>query len=324
MTHQEPEDTTGTSATNTDTIGANAPGTETFGTLTFSTLSAKDLGRIAVIGPGRLGASLARGLAEAGHDVAAVAGRRPGAAESLARRLGSGVVAVSAPDAVARCDLVFLTVPDAAIRPLAAELPWRAGQGAVHCSGALGLDVLAPAVEAGASAGCLHPLQSFASSDGEPERFRGAVCGVEGAPPLGERLERIVAGLGATSVRLEGVDRARYHAAAVFASNYAVATVAAAVRAWVAAGLPPEQASEALAPLLLGAAGNVAERDLPQALTGPVARGDVDTVERHLAALAGEPGLATLYRELGAELLRLDLGLDPTTLERLRELLGGG
>ena len=290
---------------------------------TISTLSGSDLGRIGVVGPGRLGASLARALVEAGHDVAAVAGRRRGAAERLARRLGPGVAAVSPSEAVVRCDLVFLTVPDAAIGPLAAQLRWRAGQAAVHCSGALGLDALAPAVEAGAAAGCLHPLQSFASSDGEPERFRGIVCGVEGAAPLGERLERIVAGLGAASVRLEGVDRARYHAAAVFASNYAVATAAAAVRAWAAAGLPPERARDALAPLLLGAAGNVAARELPQALTGPVARGDVETIERQLAALAGEPGLAALYRQLGAELLRLDLGLDAATLARLRELLGG-
>ena len=291
---------------------------------TVSTLAGVDSGRIAVVGPGRLGASLARALVDAGYGVAAVAGHSRGAAERLASRLGPGVVAVSAPEAVLRCGLVFLTVPDAAIGSLAAELPWRAGQAAVHCSGALGLDLLDPAVEAGASAGCLHPLQSFASSDGEPERFRGIVCGVEGAPPLGERLERMVAGLGAASVRLEGVDRARYHAAAVFASNYAVATAAAAVRAWTAAGLPPERSRDALAPLLLGAAGNVAARDLPQALTGPVARGDVETVERHLAALAGEPGLAALYRQLGAELLRLDLGLDAATLARLRELLGGG
>ncbi len=275
---------------------------------------------IGIIGAGRLGASLAMALEAAGYRVVAVASRSAGSAASLAARLGEAT-ALSSRRLAETCELVFITVPDSQIASVSAELKWNAGQAVVHCSGALGLDALARAADAGARTGFLHPLQSFSSREGEPERFRGIVCGVEGAPPLGSTLERIAADLGAGVVRLEGVDRARYHAAAVFASNYAVALMAAARRAWELAGLPPDQARPALAPLLLGAASNVAERELAAALTGPIARGDAATIERQLAALAEDRELLELYRRLGAELLRLVLRHPADAAERLRALL---
>ena len=275
---------------------------------------------IGIIGAGRLGASLAVALEAAGYRVAAVASRSPDSARALAAQLAGGARTLPPAELAGSCDLVFLTVPNGEIAALAGALPWRRGGAVVHSSGAAGLDVLAPAVEAGALVGCLHPLQSFSSRAGDPERFRGIVCGVEAAEPLCSLLERIAADLGAAVVRLEEVDRARYHAAAVFASNYVVALAAAARRAWELAGLPPEQARSALAPLMLGAAANLGERPLADALTGPVARGDVATVERHLAALDGDPELRALYRRLGAELLRLDLRHAPEAAARLRAL----
>jgi predicted short-subunit dehydrogenase-like oxidoreductase (DUF2520 family) len=140
---------------------------------------------------------------------------------------------------------------------------------------------------------------------------------------LGGLLEGIVAAVGARSFRLEGVDRARYHAAAVFVSNHVIALASAATRAWANAGLPAELAREALSPLLLAAAGNVSRSELAAALTGPIARGDVGTIEAHLRALAADPALARLYRELSSELLRLPLGHDDPVARQLRELLSG-
>lgn len=276
---------------------------------------------IGIIGAGRLGASLSVALQAAGHAVAAIASRNPDSAAALVAQLEGDTRVLVAREVAEACDLLFLTVPDGEIESLAEGLPWHGGQAVVHCSGAVGLAVLAPAAEAGVGTGCLHPLQSFPSRVGEPQRFRGIVCGVEGEEPLGSLLERIARELGAGVVRLEGVDRARYHAAAVFGSNYVVALAVAAQRAWELAGLPGEQARSALAPLMLGAAENVAERATAEALTGPVARGDDATIERHLAALDGEPELSALYRRLGAELLRLDLGHAPERAARLRELL---
>ena len=281
---------------------------------------------IAIVGAGRLGASLALALFGLGYRVAAVASRDPEAATRLAGRI-DGAQTRTLADVPAASDLLFLTAPDREIAALARSIEWRTGQGAVHCSGALGLDVLAPALEAGGLVGCFHPIQSFPDRDGTPGRFSGITAGVEAAPPLDATLEAIAGDLGARAVRLEGVDRALYHAAGVLASNDVVALAAAAARAWRLAGLPPDGARAAVAPLLVGATGTVGGlppgASLPDALTGPVARGDVETVERHLRALAADADLLELYRRLGAELLGLDLGHPAEVTKRLRDLLGG-
>ncbi len=285
---------------------------------------------VGIIGAGRLGSALAAALRAAGYDgvrVGTLADRDPARATRLA-----GALALPPPLAPAAlagaCALVFLCVPDGAVRTVADAWPAGPSGAVVHCSGALGLDVLAtPATRA--AVGTFHPLQTFPA--GEPpveaaRRFAGVVCGVEASSgaaggALGETLEAISADLGARAVRLEGVDRAGYHAAAVLASNDAVALMAAAARAWSAAGLPAAEAREALAPLMLAAARNIAALPLERALTGPVARGDVDTVARHLAALAPDPDLRELYRRLAFELLALDLGHDAATAAALRAAL---
>lgn len=276
---------------------------------------------IGILGAGRLGSALTAALLAAGYHVT-VASRTA----DHARRLGAAldVPALKPARLVDECDLVFLAVPDGAIDSVAAALPWRAGHFAVHCSGALGLDALDAAAERGASVGCLHPLQSFPTDippAETPALFRGIACGIEAAGPLGALLDAIAADLGARGVRLEGVDRALYHSAAVLVSNDVIALASAASRAWTLAGLPAGEAREALAPLLLAAARNVGILPLERALTGPVARGDVATVERHLRALQADPDLRDLYRALALELLRLDLG-HPASLDAdLRDAL---
>lgn len=278
------------------------------------------VGSIGVIGAGRLGTALALALADCGYRVDSIASRDPGRAKRLASQL-PGASAVTPAEVGANADLVFLTVADAAIEQVAHDLEWRTGQAVVHCSGALGLDVLASTTARGAIAGCFHPLQSFAGGEVAAE-FSGVTIGLEGAEPLGGWLQAMADDLGARSVRLEGVDRALYHAAAALASNDLVALIAAASRTWAAAGLPAEAARVALAPLVLGAARNIAAHPLERALTGPVARGDVATVARHLEALAGMPDLASLYRALGRELLRLPLAIEASSRSALEELFG--
>lgn len=281
-----------------------------------------DIGTIGFIGAGRLAASLSAALIGAGYPVTTVASASSQSGEVLAEALA--VRAASPGEVVSTCDLVFLTVPDAQIADLAATLPWRPGQAVVHCSGALGMDALAAATTRGAITGCLHPLQTFPSRSPEPSRFRGIFCGIETTgTPLGGYLEGLVRAVGATPFRLEGVDRRRYHAAAVFMSNHVVALGSAATRLWTLAGLPGDAGREALAPLLLSAANNVANLPLRDALTGPVARGDITTVEGHLAALTDAPDLRELYRALSLELLHLPLPHDAATTAALHRLLDG-
>ncbi len=260
-----------------------------------------------IAGIGRLGVALAAALDAAGYSPLLLATRHANPA-SVAGEFTDPTAFI------ARCDVVFLTVPDDAIEEVAGGYSWRAGQIVAHCSGARGLDVLAAVSALGAGIGCLHPIQTFPphlSAEQAAARFRGIVCGIEGDGEVGDVLEMLARELGASIVRLEGVDRAAYHAAAVLAGNDVVALASAAARAWSHAGLPIERARDALAPLIRASADGIAELPLEQALTGPIARGDVATVERHLRALAEDPELLDLYRKLALELLTLDLGHEP-------------
>ncbi|MBM3139628.1 MAG: DUF2520 domain-containing protein [Chloroflexi bacterium] len=189
--------------------------------------------RVGVVGPGRLGSALVAALAGAGYATPSVAARRPERARALAEAL-PGIRARALGELAEEVDLVFLTVADGAIASVAGDVGLRSGQAVVHCSGALGLEVLLAGAREGAGVGGFHPLQTFPAGE-EParaaERFRGIACGVEGEGLLGETLEAIAVDLGATSVRPEGEDRAAYHATAVLASNDVVALMQAAASA---------------------------------------------------------------------------------------------
>ncbi|MBN2489725.1 MAG: DUF2520 domain-containing protein [Planctomycetes bacterium] len=283
---------------------------------------------VAIVGAGRLGSVLARALAGAGWRVVAVCDRDRAAARALADRLGGVPVAPDAAAALAAAGVVFLTVPDDALAPLAAALaagPSVAGKIVFHTSGALTAVVLAPLAAAGARAGTLHPLQTFADPARGAECLTGVRWTGDGdveAMALGERLVRE---LGGRLLRVPAAGRVLYHAAAVVASNGLVALAGQAERLLAAAGVAPEEALGALLPLMRSTLENLGRGSAAQALTGPVVRGDVDTVRRHLAALAesGRPDAADFYRALGRACLELAAarGLDPGRVAELDRLL---
>jgi predicted short-subunit dehydrogenase-like oxidoreductase (DUF2520 family) len=243
------------------------------------------------------------------------------AAISFGQQLSAAVAVVPATRLHDHAELIFLSVPDARVEAALSQLDIGAQHAVVHTSGALSLDVLAPARALGAGTGVFHPLQAFARGAG-PDRFRGIHVGVETATEaLALQLTAVAHQLGAHVLSLAGVDRAGYHAAAVFVSNYQVALHAAAARVWALAGLPPEAARAALVPLGEGALRAIGQHELPDALTGPIARGDVATIVRHVAALAGDAEALALYRALAEELLRLPLALDAETRAELAAAL---
>jgi predicted short-subunit dehydrogenase-like oxidoreductase (DUF2520 family) len=277
--------------------------------------------RIAIVGLGRLGTCLARALLGARLGPLTVSSADTESVHRLVEELGDPIEPVSsARSLLEHADLVFLTVPDASIREVCEGLLLDQRHAIVHTSGALDTDVLESARVRGARVGVFHPLQTFPLAAAST-RFRGIQIGVEGDADLPEQLTAVAQRLGAETFSLRGVDRAAYHAAAVFTSNYVVALHAAASAAWQRAGLPEGTARAALLPLTRGAVESIAEHDLPEALTGPLLRGDLGTLERHLHALAHDPEIAKLYRALALQLLRLPLPLDAETRERLARLL---
>lgn len=250
---------------------------------------------IGMIGAGAVASALAPALAAAGYPVRVVWSRRAERAAVLAACLPD-CHAVSTPQAVVdQAAVTFLAVPDDAIEPVCAALRWTPAHAVVHCSGALGRAPLATADAAGAQTGVFHPLQTFA---GGPVSLTGVSIAIEAPEPLATTLVQMAQAIGGQPLRLTSADWPRYHVAAVFASNYVVSLVALSVQLLQNLGLSPGEALARLLPLLRSTVDNLARIGLPHALTGPIARGDQQTVMRHLAILEDEPLARAAYLAL--------------------------
>ncbi|MCZ7528156.1 MAG: DUF2520 domain-containing protein [Acidimicrobiia bacterium] len=256
-------------------------------------------GALALVGPGRAGATVAAALQERGWRVTAVAGRSPEAGSTLDVAAILGAEPVGVGEAGREADLVVLATPDAAIREaaiaVAPSVP--AGSLLVHLAGSLGLAVFHPVrrFRGDLRFGALHPLVSIPSVTVGLDRLPGAWCAVAGDP----RVRGLAAQLGMHAFEVADADRPRYHAAAAVAANHLVALLGQVERLARAVGVP----FEAFLPLVRASVENTAELGPRAALTGPVARGDQGTVARHLASLPRDERAA--YRALAREALRL-------------------
>jgi predicted short-subunit dehydrogenase-like oxidoreductase (DUF2520 family) len=237
---------------------------------------------LAIVGTGRVGRSLARAAEQA-----RVPTRLAGREEALEACRASEVALLCVPDSAiaSGCEAITDAIP-----------PLRL---VGHTSGASDLDVLAAAQARGAEAFSLHPLQTIPDGDTE---VAGAACAVSGtSAEAAEFAARLAERLGMRPFAVPEEQRAAYHAAAVISSNFLIALKESAAGLLERAGI--DDPRELLAPLVLQTAANWAERG-PEALTGPIARGDAATVERHLEALrAAAPELVPVYEAL-AELTR--------------------
>ena len=288
-----------------------------------------------IMGAGVVGTTLAVRMTRAGVPVTGLHGRQvelsgaAGAISEVVRSTGE------IPPILSESDTVIIAVRDDRIAEVAARLVGegrlRPGQVLLHTSGANpARAILAAAVPHVRAVGTLHPLLSFADpraaviEEGGP---REVAFGIEGDEAARVLAKRIVGALGARAVILEAENLALYHAGAVIASNYVVAMANAAQSLLIKAGVPADQALPVLIPLLASVVQNLAEVGLPGALTGPVERGDVTVVERHLGTLAERaPELVELYRLVGRDVLRLareKARLDPASAARLEALFAG-
>lgn len=224
--------------------------------------------------------------------------------------------------------IVILAVPDDALPEVVHDLAMMGaappGCAALHLSGALSTDALEPLHHRGYAIGSMHPLMAVADPWLAGERLVGAAFAMTGEPAAITAARRIVADLGGVPLTIPAVQRPVYHAAAVVASNYLVALMGAAVRMLGQAGIDEQDAVRALMPLLRGTLDNIEQLGVRAAVTGPIARGDVDTVRLHLARLSDEDRV--LYCGLGLELLRLAraAGLDETRAAEIEALLTSG
>jgi predicted short-subunit dehydrogenase-like oxidoreductase (DUF2520 family) len=274
---------------------------------------------VALIGPGRAGTTITLALVELGWTVTAVAGRAPDAPSTQAAAAGLASVPALVSAVGRGAALVIVATPDRALESALATAAPSIEPGAlvVHLAGSRGLDVFDVLLRerTGVRVGALHPLQSFPSATAGLERLRGSWAAVSGDPAVTE----LAHALGLHPFALADADRVRYHAAAVVASNHLVALLGHVERLAQSCGVP----FEAFAPLVFASVHNSFALGPADALTGPVARGDLSTVEVHLRDL--DPAERDAYRALAREAARLtgrrDTGLD-RLLDDLRHQTG--
>jgi predicted short-subunit dehydrogenase-like oxidoreductase (DUF2520 family) len=264
---------------------------------------------ISIVGAGRAGTALAVLWRLAGHRIAAVSGR-DATVERAARHL-PGVPVLDAPETARDAELVVVGVPDDLIAPTVRALTdagaFGDGRWVAHLSGATPLSALDAARELGGRRLGLHPLQTFPDVEAALDRLPGSAVAVGADDEEGFFVaERLAEDLGGRPFRLADEHRAIYHAAAVFASNYLVATTWVAEELLAIAGVADPTA--ALAPLQQATLANVAATGPSEALTGPAVRGDAGTIEQHLMALAAAvPWAVGPYAEMARAALDMSV-----------------
>lgn len=242
--------------------------------------------RFGVVGAGRVGAVLAAAFRAAGHEITAVAGESDASRDRVEALLDG--VPMEKPSTVARnCDVLLLTVPDDmlanVISVLAASGSLRPGQHVLHTSGRHGLEVLAPAVAVGAHPIAFHPAMTFTGTELDLSRLSGIVFGVTAADEDRALAEQFVADLGGRVMWVPESRRTLYHAGLAHGANHLVTLVTEAMEMLSAAGA--DNPADTLRPLLEAALDNALNQG-DAALTGPIVRGDANTIEAHLDDLA--------------------------------------
>jgi predicted short-subunit dehydrogenase-like oxidoreductase (DUF2520 family) len=285
---------------------------------------------VGVIGAGRAGTALGAALARAGHAVVA-ASAVSDASVRRARAAFPGAVIAEPAQVLGLADLALLTVPDDVLPGLIAGLAATGapleGRMLAHASGRHGLAVLEPAVRLGGLPLALHPVMTFAGRSDDADRLRGTCFGVTAPRMLRPAAEALVIEMGGEPVFIAEEDRGLYHAALAGAANHLITLVTQAEELLRAAGVA--NPARLLGPLLSASLDN-ALRFGDAGLTGPVARGDADTVVAHVAALEAAPSASAAAVAAYIAMARLTADralatglLKPADAERLLDVLGG-
>lgn len=279
-----------------------------------------------LIGAGRLGKALAYALTQHGATLKGVCNRSRSSAEAavFALEQGSAYALISE---LPEAELTVIAVPDEVISSVAKALSekkdLRSRRIVMHMSGVLSSQVLHPLPEKGVFTASAHPMQSFTNSTLNANAFQGCGVTLEGHPEALAVLNPLFDAIGARTATIEARHKALYHAAAVLSCNYTVTLQAIAMQWLKASGIDDAMAKHMIEHLLQSTLTNIQHKPtLEQALTGPLARGDGQTIQAHLNALTGLDEKA-LYQQLGLHTLPLT-SLKDTLKARLKEMLLGG
>ena len=281
--------------------------------------------KIGIIGAGRVGSSFADAGFPDGR-VVAVSSRRTEHREWLSQRFPNITVVNSASEVARLVDTVFVTTSDAAIKPVCDSIPWQLHHNVIHCSGVLTLDVLASAKNDGASVASFHPLQTFPNY-ADKRKLREISFAIDCQDSeLKQWLQNTAEAFDSTPFSIEGeLARNVYHASAVLACGLLAGLVGISAELWEHAGIDRERALQLLSPMLKSTIDAIAEDGLPDAISGPYVRGDLETIRRHLETTQSvAPETSRAYAALALAQLHIanEKGnLADPALERIKDLL---
>lgn len=267
-----------------------------------------DRPEVSIIGAGALGSTLADALFQKNITVKSLYNRNPELLSDLAERTGATYSASFPSSQKELGTLIFLTVADDAIQAVASRLATLAdsfeGYTVAHCSGNKTTSVLSDLAEKEAEVAAFHPLQTFTQGAG-PHDFKDIYFDIEGDRQAVSLLADVAGLLGARWFEITAEQKPWLHASAVMASNYLIALLETAGKIAAQGGMDEQEVRTALLPLIIKSLNNASAENLSDVLTGPVARGDAETVKNHLAILQKNPLFLTLYKQLGQVALSL-------------------
>lgn len=283
---------------------------------------------IGIIGAGVVGTAVGVVLSQKGYEVTGVYDIKPEATWQLAER--TGCISLTSPEEVSRlADILFITTLDSAIKGvvdrLSDNMSFYEGQIVLHMSGAQSSEILDRAKPFGAKVLSIHPIQSFANPDRAIEVLPGSVFSIEGDKDAYDVAVGIVEALDGEYFFISREAKPLYHAGACVVSNYLVTLVDFGVKLLETTGIPKNMAVKALMPLINGTVHNIEKIGIPKALTGPIARGDISTILRHLSCMEKNlpSELMKLYSWLGIFTAQIALekgSIDDKALEEFQHL----
>lgn len=264
-----------------------------------------DKSRISIIGLGSVGTALLRVLSEKGYSVISVYNRSEMDPELIKRYQETTFQRGLPRDSEELGDLIFISVSDDAVSKIVQELSNRftgIQKDVVHLSGTHSSQILSPLKKSGSNVASFHPMQAITK---ETKSFSGTWFDMEGDEALLGKLEILAKELEANTFRVEPEAKPLLHASAVVASNYLVVLGEIVSKISINANIPESTALKALKPLMENTLDNISELGVTEALTGPIARGDVQTVKQHLNSLNTIPEIRSLYKRLGLEAVKI-------------------
>jgi predicted short-subunit dehydrogenase-like oxidoreductase (DUF2520 family) len=298
------------------------------------TLGKTEKPTISIIGAGRLGTALGLALRSCGYRILAMVSKHRSRARKAAASISASTEALDLGQLgkLPVSDLILICTPDDAIHSTANSLSESIDNTnritALHTSGALSSEILAPLKNAGLHTGSIHPLVSVSDPAVGAKGLRGAFYCVEGDPVAVKFAKSLVRDLGGHAFSIPANKKALYHAAAVMTAGHVVALLDLASEMLVASGLTPSEARKVLVPLLKSSVGNLEQSRPEKALTGTFARGDLATVAEHLKAFreANREDAMSVYRLLGKQSINIALrnGMDPSLVARVMAILEQG